>query len=78
MVAVNSLVSIMTYSRVYVGVIMSAADELFLVRIHPACCRFTMGKLFYFSRVLYLSCCVLFSTGSLNRLLDTLEMYRFA
>ena len=45
MVAVKS---IMTYSHVYVGVIMSAADELFLVRIHPACCRFTMGKFFFF------------------------------
>ena len=60
MVAVNSLVSIMTYSRVYVGVIMSAADELFLVRIHPACCRFTMGKfiLFFTGFVLVLLCAV--------------------
>ena len=33
MVAVNSL---MTYSRVYVGVIMSAADELFLVLVQLA------------------------------------------
>ena len=52
MVAVKS---IMTSSLVYVGVIMSAADE-FLVRI-----RFTMGKFLFFTGFVLVLLCAVFN-----------------
>ena len=71
LVVVNSRVAIMTYSRVYVGVIMLAAD--FGPRfIHPACCRFSLGKLIFFTCFVLVLPCAVFKISS-TRLLNTLK-----